>query len=128
MYKGGRVNMDLRELLNQINECMDNLDLVSARKYIEQNIELLEANKHHLKSNARALFDIFKDRADMGEKSLNRLEMNIIYSINKYATNFDVRGLKTSVRNNADLLMKEDVKHYLNSDAKTLLMSMNVIC
>lgn len=119
--------MNLKELLNQINNSMDNVDLVSARKYIEQNIELVEANKHHLKSNARALFDIFKNNTDMSEKSLNRLEMNIIYSINKYATEFDLRGLKTSIKNNADLLMKEEVKYHLNSDAKTLLISMNVI-
>lgn len=119
--------MNLQELLNQINKSMDDLDLVSARKYIEQNIEILDANKHHLKRNARALFDVFKNKSDLGEKSLSRMEMNIIYSINKYATNFDVRGLKSSVKNHVDLLMKEDAKLYLNEDAKTLLVGMKAI-
>ena len=38
---------------------------------------------------------------------LNWNEMNVIYSINKYASNFDVRGLKLSIKNNSALLVKK---------------------
>ncbi len=119
--------MDFQELLNKINKSMDDLDLVTARRYIEENIVLLNENKHLLQGNARALLDFLSNNTDKGFNQLNRKEMNVIYAINTYASNFDLRGLKLSIKNNANLLMREEVKHYLNEDAKTLLVGMSAI-
>ncbi|MFC5587514.1 hypothetical protein ACFPRA_01145 [Sporosarcina soli] len=119
--------MDIVELVKKINQCLDNLDLVRARKYIEDNQELLNQNKHLLRGNARSLLDFIINRTDAGVIPLNRQEMNVIYSINAYASKFDLRGLKLSVKNNTNLLMREDVKQYLNEDARTLLEGLKVI-
>lgn len=119
--------MDIFELLKKINQCIDDLDLVSARRYIEENIDLLNKNKHLLRGNARELLDFLTNKTDRGFQPLNRQEMNVIYSINAYASKFDLRGLKLSVKNNADLLMKDDVKYYLNADARILLEGFSAI-
>lgn len=119
--------MEIQELVNKINQSVENLDLVSARRYIEKNIEQLKENKHYLRRNARELLNFLLDKSDTEANPLNRTELNAIFTINTYATRFDVRGLRLSVKNNADLLMREDVKHYLNSDAKILLEGMCAI-
>lgn len=118
--------MDISELIIKINKSMDNLDLVSARRFIEDNIELINENRHLLKSNARSLFEILENNTESVVNKLNRKEMNVIYSINAYASRFDVRGLKLSINNNPELLVRKDIKHYLNEDAKTLLTGMRV--
>ncbi|MEV9639457.1 hypothetical protein ABZ756_02015 [Mammaliicoccus sciuri] len=119
--------MDLQELISKINQCMDNLDLISARKFIEENIEELSANRHHLRRNARELMDYLISKSESEINSLDRRGLHVINTINTYATRFDVRGLRRSVENNSDLLMREDIKYYLNADAKILLEGMNVI-
>lgn len=53
--------------------------------------------------------------------------MTILYSINRYASSFDIRGLKLLVNNYPELLMRQEIQAYLNDDALTLLESMNVI-
>lgn len=119
--------MDYRELLKQINNSMEKLDLISARKYIEQNLQLVSDYRHLLCSNARALFDFLRSEKDSGREPLNRREMTILYSINRYASAFDIRGLKLLVNNYPELLMRQEIQAYLNDDALTLLESMNVI-
>ena len=119
--------MDEREFLKQINNCMEKLDLISARKYMEQNLELVSKYRHLLRSNGRALFDFLRSEKDSGHEPLNRREMTILYSINRYASAFDVRGLKLLINNYPDLLMKQEIQAYLNDDALTLLESFNVI-
>ena len=116
--------MSTTELFSIINKSVDELDLVVARKYIEENVEVLNKSKHLLKGNARALLDFVNTKSD---NCMNRQEMNIIQSINAYASKFDLRGLKISIKNNADLFMRTDITEYLNSDAKILLEGMNVI-
>ncbi|MFS0576394.1 hypothetical protein AB1K83_12215 [Sporosarcina sp. 179-K 3D1 HS] len=116
--------MKIQELLTAVNTSMEALDLVSARRYIEDNMELLNENKHHLRANARALLDFLNDQT---ESPLNRQELNVIHSINTYASRFDIRGLKLSVKNNFDLLVRDDVKPYFTEDAKVILEGMNVI-
>lgn len=106
---------------------MDDLDLVSARKYMEENLDLLNKNKLHLRSNARELLKFIVDNADAETEPLNRRDMITIYSINTFASKFDIRGLRFTIKNNMDLLMREDVKHYLNADAKALLKGMSAI-
>ncbi|MBE1556080.1 hypothetical protein [Sporosarcina limicola] len=119
--------MDIRELYKKINQSMDDLDLVSARKYMEENLDLLNKNKLHLRSNARELLKFIVDNADAETEPLNRRDMITIYSINTFASKFDIRGLRFTIKNNMDLLMREDVKHYLNADAKALLKGMSAI-
>lgn len=116
--------MNQQELFRAINKCLDDLDFVSARKYMEENMELLKEHKHHLRRNARELFNfLISNTAD----PLNRREMNVIYSINSYASNFNVRSLKILVKDNVELLLREETVPYLNEDAKTILESMQVI-
>ncbi|MEK4485299.1 hypothetical protein MHH81_06795 [Psychrobacillus sp. FSL H8-0484] len=119
--------MDISELMKKINGNMDKMDLVSARRLIEDNIELIRQNRHLLKSNSRSLFEILNNNTKSVINTLNRKEMNVIYSINSYASNFDIRGLKLSIKNNPELLVRRDIRHYLNADAITLLIGMNVI-
>lgn len=119
--------MDISELMKKINGNMDKMDLVSARRLIENNIELISQNRHLLKSNSRSLFEILNNNTKSVINTLNRKEMNVIYSINAYASNFDIRGLKLSIKNNPELLVRKDISHYLNADAITLLIGMNVI-
>ena len=119
--------MDFQQLLKQLNKSIDSLDLVSARKYIEENIDILTKNKQLLRGNSRAMFELIKQKQDAGEKPLSRHEMNVIYSINTYSTKFDLTGLKLVVNNNPELFLNEDIKQYLNADAKTLLQGMKVL-
>ncbi|MCM3744090.1 hypothetical protein M3193_08030 [Sporosarcina luteola] len=116
--------LNQQELFRSINKCIDDFDFVSARRYMEENMELLKENKHHLRRNARELFNfLVNNTAD----PITRQEMNIIYSINNYASNFNIRGLKIMVKNNIDLVLREKTMPYLNEDAKTILESMQVI-
>lgn len=119
--------MNLMQLIRKLDDCMENLDLVTARKYIEENMDLLIENKNHLKRNVRELLDVLIAMPKNGEQPLNAQELNIIHALNRYATDFDLRGLKLSVKNNADLLMREDVSQYLNADAKVLLEGLSAI-
>lgn len=119
--------MDFRELLKQLDKSIDSLDLVSARKYIEENIDILTKNRQLLRGNSRAMFDLIKQKIDTGEKPLSRHEMNVIHSINTYATKFDLTGLKLVVNNNPELFLNEEIKQYLNVDAKTLLQGMKIL-
>ena len=119
--------MDFQELIKQLNKSIDILDLVSARKYIEENIDILTKNRRLLHGNSRAMFDLIKEKIDTGEKPLICHEMAVIYSLNTYATKFDLTGLKLVVNNNPELFLNEEIKQYLNADAKTLLQGMNVL-
>ncbi|WP_203246035.1 hypothetical protein [Sporosarcina beigongshangi] len=119
--------MEIQELLVKINQSIEKLDLISARTYIEKNMELLRKNKHHLSRNARELLDFLQSESNSTTNNYNRRELHMINTINTYATRFDVRGLRLSVKNNPDLLMKKDIRLYLNADAKILLEGMKVI-
>ncbi|MCG7334765.1 hypothetical protein MHZ95_05635 [Sporosarcina sp. ACRSM] len=119
--------MEFQELLNKIQQSIDKMDLVSARKYIEGNIEELSANRHKLRRNARELLDFLLSNSGGEAEPLGRQDLHAINIINTYATRFDIRSLKRSVENNPNLLMREDIKYYLNTDAKILLEGMNAI-
>ncbi|REB05520.1 hypothetical protein DVB69_14705 [Sporosarcina sp. BI001-red] len=118
--------MSEKELFMTINACVDELDFVSARKYMEENIEFLNGHKHRLHHNAQELFDFVSDR-DRRSEMLNRKEMNIIQAINKYATDFNIRGFKLLIKEGGALLSKKETLDYLNEDAKALLGSMNAL-
>ncbi|MGF2617780.1 hypothetical protein FZC84_12120 [Rossellomorea vietnamensis] len=119
--------MNLKELAIKINEESDKLDLVSTRKYIESNLDLLHENKQLLNRNSRDLLDYLIDRKNNGEMPLTRTEMATIHAINTYALKFDVQGLKMTVKNKKELLLKTETLEFLNNDAKILLEGMGAI-
>lgn len=119
--------MDANELINVINHSIEKLDYASARKYIEENLNLVNINKHLLIDNARSVLAYINDTLESGAQPLTRQEVSLIYTINKHATKFDVRALRMIIRDNPSLLIRQDIKHYFNEDAKTLLEGMNVI-
>jgi hypothetical protein len=119
--------MNLHELAQKINKSVEELDLVSARKYLEENKDLLLANKNLLKRNARELFDFLVSAPKTGTVPLTRDEISATNAINMYATRFDLRGLKIAIKNHSELLLRADVIPYLNTDAKILLEGMGAI-
>ncbi|QGM30472.1 hypothetical protein GI482_08830 [Bacillus sp. N3536] len=119
--------MDANELINVINHSIEKLDYASARKYIEENLNLVNINKHLLIDNARSVLVYINDTLESGAQPLTRQEVSLIYTINKHATKFDVRALRMIIRDNPSLLIRQDIKHYFTEDAKTLLEGMNVI-
>ena len=119
--------MQLSELTKKINESVDDMDLVTARTYIEENLDLLTDNKHLLKSNARELVNFFIEKKKRGEVPLTRQEMSDLNAVNVYAKRFDVRGLKLMVKNKKKLFLKKEALSYLHADSKALLAGMGVI-
>lgn len=119
--------MNFMQLIKRLETCLDNSDLVLARTYIEENMDLLIENKNHLRRNVRELVEVLYHMPEKVGDPLTQQELNIVYSWNAYATNFDLRGLKLSVKNNPELLMRDDINEYLNMDAKVLLEGMSVI-
>jgi hypothetical protein len=116
--------MNFQELISRVNNSVDELDFVTARKYIEQNLDLLKDKRPFLKSNARELL-VFLEKQNF--EPMKRKELAVINSINLYSTKFDLRGLKFAIRENSQLILRKDISLYLNSDAKALLESMKVI-
>ncbi len=91
---------------------------------MEENKELLKGNKHRLHSSAQDLLAfVLNENTD----PLSQSEINIIYTINDYATNFDIRALKLIVKDRVALINRRDAFSYLNRDAKALLESMHVL-
>ncbi|WP_153722880.1 hypothetical protein [Sporosarcina cascadiensis] len=116
--------MNAQELFKAINQCVDELDFISARKYMEQNKTLLQRGKHRLNRNAQELFQFVTDR---GGEQLSQKDINMLHAINRYASNFDIRAFKLIVKDQAPLISRKDSLMYLNDDAKTLLESMNAV-
>jgi regulator of replication initiation timing len=119
--------MNLQELVKKINACVDDVDLVAARKYLEENKTLLMENRNLLKRNARELFDFLNNSSDSDSKPLTREELAATNAINLYASRFDLRGLKIAVKNHSELLLREEITPYLNEDARILLEGMGAI-
>ncbi|MGX9134059.1 hypothetical protein ACWV26_06715 [Rummeliibacillus sp. JY-2-4R] len=119
--------MKLDELIKQINKSVEDFDYGLARKYIEENIEVLEGNKRYLKSNAREILKFLIEQSKLGLEPLSRKELLIINAVNSYAYKFNLRGIKVMVRENAKLFIREDIIPYLNNDAKTFLKGMGVM-
>jgi hypothetical protein len=119
--------MDIKELINKINKSVEELDLVTTRKYIEENIEILNKNRHLLKGNARELLKFLTSRLESGYETLTRTEMATIKAINTYANKFDLISIKVTIRNKEQLLLKKEFVSYLNSDAKIILEGIGAI-
>jgi hypothetical protein len=121
------LSLDVKELIAKINKSVEDLDLVTTRKYLEGNLTILNENNIYLKSNARELLLFLTNRLDSGEIPFTRKELISINSMNNYASRFDLRGLKLSIKNNAELLLRKDIRTYLNSDAQILLEGMDAL-
>lgn len=119
--------MDITNLITQINKSVDELDFTKARKYIEENLELVNQNRLHLKSNAREILKFLNEKLESGEKPLTKSDIAALNTINIYANRFDLRGLKLTLRGKEQLLLKKESLSYLNSDAKILLEGMGAI-
>lgn len=119
--------MDGDQLIAIINKSVEDLDFVTTRKLLEENMDFSNSNRLLLKKNARELLDFLIESQDSGVKPLGRKELAVVNTINVYATKFDIRGLKFVVKENAQLLLRKDVLPYLNADAQALLGSMGVI-
>ncbi|KAA0547088.1 hypothetical protein FZW96_13990 [Bacillus sp. BGMRC 2118] len=119
--------MVVKDLIENIHKRVEDLDLVTARKYIEDNIELLKGNRNLLKGNARELLSFIIARIESGEVKLAREEIATALTINKFATNFDLRSLKLAIKGKEQLLLSKEFIGYLNSDAKTILQGMGAI-
>lgn len=116
--------MNPQELITLVNKAVEELDFLTTRKYIEQNMDLLKENKSLLKSNARELLSFLENQKI---EPMKRSELAIINTINSYSSNFNIRGLKFVIKENTKLFLRKDLSLYLNSDAKALLESMKVI-
>lgn len=119
--------MYIEQLIQTINEKVEELDLVTARKLMEENIEYLKKNERKLKKNGRELLKFITDSIQSGYEHPTRRELAIYHSINTYASKFDVRGLKMIVKGNEQTLLKKSARNYLNSDAKVLLEGLGAI-
>ncbi|MEH7383231.1 hypothetical protein V7138_22405 [Bacillus sp. JJ1533] len=119
--------MDIEQIIKEINNSVDELDLVTARKYIEENIDLLNTKRNFLNRNARDLLKVLTEMHHSNYKPLQRNELAIINTINTYATRFDLRGLKLLIKEHSQLLLREDIIPYFNKDAKIVLEGMGAI-
>jgi hypothetical protein len=117
----------IKELIAKINKSVEELDLVTTRKYIEENIEILNQNKNLLKGNARELLSFLTKRLESGIEPLTRSELATISAINSFATRFDVRSIKLTIKDKEQLLLRSDFVDHLNSDAKIILEGMGAI-
>lgn len=119
--------MHILDLIAKINNCVEELDFSAARMYMEENIEILNENKNHLKSNARDLLDFLTKRMEEGQEPLTRKDMAVLNAINSYASRFDLRGLKVLIRDHSLLFLRNDIEAYLNADSRIILEGMGAI-
>lgn len=119
--------MRTKDIITSINGFVDSLNFSTARKFIEENYELVSENRHLLNHNAREIFKFVEKHLNSEEEPLTRDEIRAITVVNTYATKFDLRGLKLTLKGKEQLFLKEHVLGYLNADAKILLEGLGVI-
>ncbi|GKV70324.1 hypothetical protein NCCP2716_28220 [Sporosarcina sp. NCCP-2716] len=113
--------MNPNELVRAVNACVEELDFVTARKYMEDNLDILKTHKHRLQRNAQELLE-FVMHSD--SKRLTQQEVKIIHALNDHASHFNIRSFKLLVKDHVSLMNREETQTYLNADAKALLSSM----
>lgn len=119
--------LSLESLTAKINKNVEEMELATARVYIEENISILNEHKNMLNKNARELLDFILQMQAHDGQPLTRKDMAIINAINTYANKFDVRGIKMIVKDYPNLLLRKDTPAYLNADAKIILEGMKAI-
>lgn len=127
MFVEGNFQMKIEELIIEINKYVEKLDFVTARKLIEENLEVVKKHRTSLNSNARELLKILVDRIESGHDPISRQDMASIIAINSFASNFDIQSLKLIVKDKAKLLLRKDAVEYLNKDARVILEGMGAI-
>ncbi|MGP4038468.1 hypothetical protein ACTWP4_00955 [Gracilibacillus sp. D59] len=119
--------MKFSEIIKSINHATDNLDLVTSRRYIEENLELLKEKRHLLNHNARELLNFMVKRQESGYRNLEKRELAAIKAVNSYAEQFDVRGIKLIVKDKPHLFMEKEALNFLTNDSKVILIGMGVL-
>ncbi|MBM7692112.1 hypothetical protein JOC77_001539 [Peribacillus deserti] len=119
--------MTLKDLLSNIQKSVEELDLVQARKYIEENLDILQEKRSLLHGNARELLDILASRKELDLVLITKAEMATLHALNSYSSRFDLRSIKLTIKGKEQLLLRKDIKDYLNSDAKIVLQSMGAL-
>jgi len=119
--------MHILDIICKINDSVEKLDFATARLYMEENLDALGENKSHLKRNARDLLEFLTNQRDAGQEPLTRKEMAVIQSVNSYAANFDLRGLKVIVGDHPQVFLRNDIEAYLNTDARIILEGMGSV-
>ena len=119
--------MDLQHLISTINYYADNSDYASARRHIEDNLEILRDKRVLLKNNAREILKFLLEQKESGKNQLSRKEMKIIYTVNHYANDLSVRGIRLIINENLELFKKKEAICLLNTNAKIILEGMGVI-
>lgn len=128
MHQGAYV-MEFRQLILSINGAVDALEYATARRFIEENFDIVYEYRHLLNSNAREILEFVKEKMQSGEEPLTKKELNAITVINTYAKRMDIRGLKLflSEKGKEKIFEKKDAFEILSSDAKILLASLGFI-
>lgn len=116
--------MHTKELIRKINQSVEELDLVTTRLYIENNLDVVSDNKKYLKRNAREILNFLIEQKKSGVQPLSRQELAIIKAVNTYASQFDLSGIKLLLKEHPQLFIREDIVAYLNRDAKIILDGM----
>lgn len=119
--------MKVKDVITSINEAVDKLNYSLARKFIEENFDLVNEDRHLLNNNAREILKFVERMMNTEEEALTKEELKSITVINTYATKFDIRGLKLTIKGKEQLLLKKQTLNYLNSDAKIFLESLGAI-
>lgn len=125
MYEERRNTVQTKELIRKINQSVEELDLVSTRMYIENNLEVVIDNKRFLKQNAREILNFLIEQRESGVKPLSRKELAIVKVVNTYASQFDLSGFKLLLKEYPQLFIREDITAYLNKDARIILDGIN---
>ncbi len=119
--------MKPEELIKQINKFAEELDFITTRKLIEDNLDIMKKQRLHLKNNAREIYNIIIEREESGKNPISRQDMATLLAINSYAAKFDLRSLKIIIKDKAKLLLRKEAVDYLNQDAKVILEGMGAI-
>ena len=119
--------MNIEEIIKEINRSMEKLDILSTKKMMEDYMLLIDHKRHHLITAARELYECMKHKKQLGLDPLTRSEVSVLYTINMYASKFDIIGIRTLIKAHPELWVRDDIEHYFNEEAKILLQGMNVI-
>ncbi|MFD1737013.1 hypothetical protein ACFSCX_10605 [Bacillus salitolerans] len=119
--------MNFKEVITTINQLVERVDLVKARQNIELNINIVNANKRFLSQDARELLDFINNQRGTNSDTITRTEMVTISAINSFASKFDVKSIRNTIKNKEQLLMKKGIWTLLNKDAKVILKSIGSI-
>lgn len=114
--------MRIDQIIDRINELCMKSDFVTARIYIEHNINKLEVGPNYVRLNqeAKQLYHITKDNKN-NKLNLSRLEIHTINQLNKATNNFDLSTIRLIMQNSQELIDKREVQLLLTTTSKSVL-------